>query len=169
VIHEEKKSGGTLRRPVLEKILYTTIPGDVIVVYKLDRIARSLKDLLRILDRIQESRAEFKSLTEIIDTQSPAGRMMLQILGAFAEFERALIQERTRVGMAAAKERGAEFGRPRGVNPREENKAVEMWRSEFYSKTSIAKVYNLHISSIKRAIWRVEERKQGKPNLDVPV
>jgi len=124
VILEEKKSGGTMRRPVLEKILFTLKPGDTVVVYKLDRMARSLKDLLRILDRMQLSGAEFRSLTEVIDTKSPAGRMMLQMLGAFAEFERAMIQERTRSGMEAAKARGAKIGRPRGLNPREEVEAV---------------------------------------------
>lgn len=154
-----------MRRPVLEKILFKLRPGDIIVVYKLDRIARSLKDLLRILDRIQLADAEFRSLTEVIDTRSPAGRMMLQILGAFAEFEREMIRERTLVGMAAAKQRGAKFGRPRGLNPREEAEAVQMWRSGFYSKTSIAKVFNVHISSIKRAIWRAEDQQQAKLDL----
>lgn len=123
-----------MRRPVLEKILFKLRPGDTIVVYKLDRIARSLTDLLRILDRIQLAGAEFKSFTEVIDTRSPAGRMMLQILGAFAEVEREMIRERTLVGMAAAKQRGAKFGRPRGLNPQEESEAVQMSRSGFYSK-----------------------------------
>jgi DNA invertase Pin-like site-specific DNA recombinase len=154
-----------MRRPILEKILFKLNPGDTVIVYKLDRMARSLKDLLRILERMQLAGAEFKSLTEVIDTNSPAGRMMLQILGAFAEFEREMIRERTLVGMAAAKERGAKFGRPRGLNPREEIEALQMWRSGFYSKTSIAKVYCVHISSIKRMIWRADDEAQSKLDL----
>lgn len=85
--------------------------GDTVVVYKLDRIARSLKDLLRIIERIEEKGAQFRSLTESLDTTTPAGRMLFHMVGAFAEFERELIRERTRAGMAAAAKRGVKLGR----------------------------------------------------------
>lgn len=84
-IHEEKRSGGDRKRPVLEQVLSELQPGDTLVVYKLDRIARSLSHLLEVLDRIEKSGAGFLSVTEVIDTKSPAGRMMMQIIGAFAE------------------------------------------------------------------------------------
>jgi hypothetical protein len=76
--------------------------GDVVVVWKLDRLTRSLKDLLHILDRIEAAGAGFRSLTEAIDTTTPAGRMMMQMVGAFAEFERAMIRERVMAGLSAA-------------------------------------------------------------------
>ena len=156
-IHEEKRSGGSMRRPVLEKILFTIRPGDTIVVYKLDRIARSLKDLLNIIDRLNAMGATFTSVTEVIDTRSPAGRMMLQMLGAFAEFERAMIRERTQVGMAAAMRRGVKMGRPRGMSPADEKEAVRLWQQGWLTKSAIARQYGVHISSVKRAIQRAKE------------
>jgi DNA invertase Pin-like site-specific DNA recombinase len=97
---------------MLEALLYSLRPGDVVLVYKVDRVARSLIDLLRILDRITRAGAVFKSLTEPLETGTPVGRMMLQLLGAVAEFERAVILERCEAGRAAARERGVRFGRP---------------------------------------------------------
>ena len=129
LIHEEKRSGATLRRPVLEKLLRNLRRGDVLVVYKLDRIARSLKHLLTIIERLQERGAGFASLTEHIDTNTPAGRLMLQMLGAFAEFEREMIRERTKSGMQAAKKRGVRLGRPRSLEVDEERQVVRQWRS----------------------------------------
>lgn len=107
---EEKRSGGGAR-PLLEGLLNKLKPGDVVVVYKIDRLARSLVDLLRILQRITDAGAEFRSLTEPLETATPVGRMMLQLLGAFAEFERALIRERCCAGLYAAMARGVVVGR----------------------------------------------------------
>ncbi|RAM66158.1 recombinase family protein [Herbaspirillum rubrisubalbicans] len=166
IIYEEKKSGGNMRRPVLEKILFKIKPGDTVVVYKLDRVARSLKDLLTIIDRLHSAGADFTSLTEVIDTRSPAGRMMLQILGAFAEFERAMIQERTRSGMAAAMKRGVKLGRPRGMTAEEEAEAMRIWYGGLHTKTAIAKQFNVHISSVKRAIRRDQENRQKQLTLE---
>lgn len=159
-IHEEKRSGGDRKRPVLEAVLADLRPGDEFVVYKLDRIARSLSHLLEILDRIEKAGASFRSLTEVIDTSSPAGRMMMQIIGAFAEFERELIRERTRAGMQAALERGSKFGRPYGFPETEHPKMLRKWYSGKYTKTALAKEYGVHISSIKRTIKRDREKKQ---------
>jgi DNA invertase Pin-like site-specific DNA recombinase len=85
--------------------------GDVVVVWKLDRLSRSLKDLLVIMERIDQAGADFKSLTESIDTTTPAGRMMMQMVGAFAEFEREMIRERTKAGLDAARKEGRIGGR----------------------------------------------------------
>ena len=117
LVLEEKRSGGAMSRPILIELLKKLQPGDEVMVYKLDRIARSLKDLLSIQERIIEAGADFKSLTETLDTSTPAGRMIFQLLGAFAEFERELIRERTKVGLRAAMERGSKPGRPHGMNP----------------------------------------------------
>lgn len=150
-IFEEKRSGGDRRRPVLHALLDQLQAGDVLVVYKLDRLARSLRDLLYILDRIHLVGAEFVSLTEMIDTRSPAGRMILQILGAFAEFERELIRERTRVGMAAAMARGTVVGRPRAIV---DDQAVQQAYASGMTRSAIARQYGCHLSSVKRALTR---------------
>lgn len=112
----QDKASGVSRRSSLERALYTLRSGDVLVVYKVDRIARSLSDLLRVVDRIGQAGATFKSLTEPIDTGTPLGRMMLQLLGSFAEFERSVIRERCTAGRLAAVARGVRWGRPRKVD-----------------------------------------------------
>ena len=96
-----------VRRIVEEK---ASGAGQQLIVYKTDRLARSLRDLLRILDRITAAGATFRSLTEPIETQTPAGRMMVQILGVVAEFERGVILERCNAGRAEAVARGVRFG-----------------------------------------------------------
>src|SRR3546814_12417961 len=87
--------------------------GDVVVVWKLDRLSRSLKDMLYIMERIELAGAGFRSLTEAIDTTTAAGRMMMQMVGSFAEFERAMIRERTSAGLAQARAEGRIGGRRR--------------------------------------------------------
>ncbi|CEJ16383.1 putative dna-invertase/recombinase protein [Ralstonia solanacearum IPO1609] len=134
--------------------------GDQVVVYKLDRIARSLKDLLRIIERIEEKGAQFRSLTESLDTTTPAGRMLFHMVGAFAEFERELIRERTRAGMAAAVQRGVKLGRHYALSPEDEAEALRLWFAGQMTKTAIARQFGTHISSIRRAIKRHQERQQ---------
>src|SRR6202030_3991613 len=90
-IFEESASGGRWDRPQLHKALDQLRDGDVFVVWKLDRLSRSLKDLLTILEKITQAGAGFRSLTENVDTGTPAGKMLLQMLGAFAEFERSMV------------------------------------------------------------------------------
>jgi hypothetical protein len=105
-IHEERASGGRWDRPELTRLLDRLAAGNVLVVCKLDRLSRSLKDLLLILERIGAAGAGFRSLTESIDTTVPAGRMMMQMLGAFAEYEREMVKERTQAGLKAARAQG---------------------------------------------------------------
>lgn len=106
VVREEYASGGKIDRPVLWELLGSLKRGDVLMVYKLDRVARSLSDLLRIINTIERAGAGIQSLTEPIDTVSPTGRLMLQILGAIAEFERSLIRERIMAGQREAARHG---------------------------------------------------------------
>src|SRR5271169_5473178 len=114
-IFREKASGGRWERPELHRLLDQLRKGDVLVVWKLDRLSRSLRDVLTIMERLGESAADFRSLTEAIDTTTAAGRMMMQIVGAFAEFERAMLKERTKAGLDAAREEGRIGGRRRGA------------------------------------------------------
>lgn len=122
-IHTEKTSGVAMRRPGRDIAVKMARPGDTLVVWKLDRIGRSLYDLLTFMRELEEKEINFWSLQDSIDTKTPAGRVMLAMLGAFAQFERDLIAERTRAGVARAKERGVKFGR--------ESKLTADVRSEF--------------------------------------
>src|SRR5215813_6000561 len=111
-IFQESASGGRWDRPELHRALEHLREGDMLVVWKLDRLSRSLKDLLHIMERVREAGAGFRSLTEAVDTTTAAGRMMMQMLGSFAEFERSMVRERTRAGLTAARDRGVKLGRP---------------------------------------------------------
>jgi DNA invertase Pin-like site-specific DNA recombinase len=110
-IYREKASGGRWDRPELHRLLDELRKSDVLVVWKLDRLSRSLRDVLTIMERLGETETGFRSLTEAIDTTTPAGRMMMQMVGAFAEFERAMLKERTKAGLGAAREEGRVGGR----------------------------------------------------------
>lgn len=153
LVYQEKRSA-VKRRPHLLALLGSLRPGDVVMAYKVDRMARSLPDLLDILRQIEEAGATFKSLTEPVETTTPVGRMLMQIVGAFAEFERNLIRERTAAGMDAARRRGVRFGRSRAMTPVEEADCVAKFYSGRYTKSSLARLYACHISSVKRALRR---------------
>ena len=112
LIFREQASGGRWDRPELHKLLGQLRKNDVLVVWKLDRLSRSLRDVLTIMERVQDKKAGFRSLTEALDTTTPAGRMMMQMVGAFAEFERAMLKERTQAGLEAARKEGRIGGRP---------------------------------------------------------
>jgi len=110
-IFTDKASGAHVKRPQLTKCLAALQAGDVLVVWKLDRLGRSLRDLIALLDDLKARDIAFRSLTEAIDTTTPTGRAMWQMVGILAELERSLIQERTKVGRAAAQARGVKMGR----------------------------------------------------------
>jgi DNA invertase Pin-like site-specific DNA recombinase len=109
---EERASGADRGRPELARLLGRLRPGDVVVVVRLDRLARSLAHLLAVLERVQAAGAQFRSLSDPIDTGSPTGRLVLQVIGAIAEFERNLIAERTKAGLRVARARGKRLGNP---------------------------------------------------------
>ena len=111
-IHEEQASGGNRARPVLARLLERIGKGDTLVVVRIDRLARSLSHLLEVIERLEARGAFFRSLMDPIDTSSPQGRFTLQVLGAAAEFERALIRERTKAGLASARTKGRVGGNP---------------------------------------------------------
>lgn len=162
-VWQEKRSGATSRRLQLERMLEQLRPGDVVTVYKLDRLARSLPDLLAILARIEAAGAQFRSLTEPVDTSTPAGRVLMQLLGAFAEFERGMIRERSIAGQRAAIDRGVHCGRRPALTHAEGDKAAARYRTGAASLAGLAKLYGCHQSSIKRAIARAIERAEKSP------
>ncbi len=111
-IVEEQASGGSRTRPVLARVLDQLRVGDTLVVVRIDRLARSLSHLLEVIERLEAKGAHFRSLQDPIDTASPQGKFTLQVLGAAAEFERALIRERTKAGLRSAKAAGRVGGNP---------------------------------------------------------
>lgn len=114
----EKASGGCWDRPELHRMLDQLRDGDTVVVWKLDRLSRSLKGVLHLVDRMTTTGAGFHSLTEAIDTTAAAGRMKMQMVGSFAEFERAMIRERTTTGLAQARAEGRIVGRRKKLDPK---------------------------------------------------
>jgi len=121
--------------------------GDILVVWKLDRLGRSLKQLIEIVTELQKRNVGFRSLTENIDTTSPGGKLIFHIFGSLAEFERDLIRERTLAGLAAARARGRRGGRPRAISLNDERKlarAQALFNDKHYSIKAICEM--LHIS-----------------------
>jgi DNA invertase Pin-like site-specific DNA recombinase len=112
-IYEETASGAKAERPVLGEVLGYLRPGDTLVVWRLDRLGRSLKHLIDVVAGLAEQGIGFKSLAEQIDTTTPGGKLIFHVFGALAEFERDLIRERTHAGLAAARARGRLGGRPK--------------------------------------------------------
>jgi DNA invertase Pin-like site-specific DNA recombinase len=148
----EKASGGRWDRPELHKMLDQLRKGDVVVVWKLDRLSRSLKDLLVIMERINQVGAGFKSLTESIDTTTPAGRMMMQMVGSFAEFEREMIRERTKAGLEAARSEGRIGGRKPKLRDDQRRDVIENVLSGRKTGAQMARLYNVSEATISRLI-----------------
>jgi DNA invertase Pin-like site-specific DNA recombinase len=123
---DDGKSGATTKRPRLQQCLKKLNPGDTLIVWKLDRLGRSLRDLITMLDDLKQRGVKFRSLTEAIDTDTPTGRAMWQMIGVLAELERSLISERTRAGVTAAKARGVKFGRKPALTPERIEHAKEL-------------------------------------------
>jgi DNA invertase Pin-like site-specific DNA recombinase len=117
IFKDEGLSGATTKRPALLRCLKKLEHGDTLIVWKLDRLGRSLRDLITMLDDLKKRGVKFRSLTEAIDTETPTGRAMWQMIGLLAELERSLISERTRAGVKAAKIRGVKFGRKLKLTP----------------------------------------------------
>lgn len=111
-LHEEQVSGVAAKRPKLRLALLDAVHGDTFVVWKLDRLGRSMLDLLQRIEEMEARGVKFRSLTEGIDTTTPAGRLLMHMIGSLAQFERDLIRERTRAGMEAVRARGQKFGAP---------------------------------------------------------
>src|SRR6201988_1507301 len=142
-VFEEVASGGRWDRPELHRMLDHLREGDTVVVWKLDRLSRSLKDVLHIMERIGNAGAGFRSLTENIDTTTPAGRMMIQMVGSFAEFERAMIRERASAGLAAARAEGRIGGRRKKLDDTKRREIAESVVSGRKAGADRAGLYNV--------------------------
>ena len=162
-VFEEAASGGRWDRPILHDMLRQLREGDVVVVWKLDRLSRSLKDLLHLMERIKEADAGFRSLTESIDTTTPAGRMMMQMVGSFAEFERAMIRERTSAGLALARAEGRVGGRRRKLTERQRVEIAESVLAGRKSGAEMARLYKVSQPTVSRI---VAESRQAREEPD---
>src|SRR3954463_13635793 len=149
-VFEDKASGRRWDRPELHRLLDQLRTGDTLVVWKLDRLSRSLKDLLHILERVEAVGARFRSLTEAVDTAGPAGRMLMQMLGSFAEFERAMVRERTRAGLKAAAARGRKGGRQPKLTPEQRAEILDGLGSGRKSAADLARLFRVHRATISR-------------------
>jgi DNA invertase Pin-like site-specific DNA recombinase len=151
-------SGRLARRPELDKALDYARPGDVLVVSKLDRLGRSLRNLLELSALLAEREVNLRVLDQPIDTTTPAGRLFFALVAAFAEFERDLISERTRDGLAAARARGRTGGRPRALSPDKVTIARQMYDAtaadgrRAYTVQQIASVVGCSRPTVYRAL-----------------
>jgi DNA invertase Pin-like site-specific DNA recombinase len=149
-VYREKASGAKTDRPELGKIIGRLEPGDVLMVTRLDRLARSTRDLLNVIEEVSKRSAGFRSLKDIwADTTSPHGRLMLTVLGGLAEFERQLIRARTGEGRKRALERGVRFGRPRKLSPFQRKEALARLDAG-ETQADIARSYGVDATTIGR-------------------
>lgn len=160
-IHVEKLSASNKKRPKLDWALSVMREGDVLVVYKLDRIARSLRELLERLEQIRQTGGGIRSITEHIDTSTPGGVLLLHVLGALAQFERDLVKQRTLSGVAAAKQRGVLFGQPRKLDEKQQAQC-RRWKKEGKSTREIQALvkqqYNIKLSN--QTVWKYTRDKR---------
>lgn len=153
-VFHETATGVVRERPELTSCLRTLRKGDTLVVWKLDRLARSLKDLVEIVHDLQSRHVGFKSLTESIDTTSSGGRLVFHIFGALAEFEHSLIRERTVAGLAAARARGRKGGRKPQLTTADARKAAAMLSDPNITKTEVAHHFGVTRATLNAAFER---------------
>ena len=154
LIFRDNASGGRWDRPELHKLLSQLRKGDVLIVWTLDRLSRSLRDVLTIRERVQERHAGFRSLKEAVDTTTPAGRMMMQMVGAFAEFERAMLKERTKAGLDAARKEGRIGGRPPKLKPHQQQEIVTLVKQGKKTAADAARLFGVHPATVSRLLRR---------------
>lgn len=152
IIEDLGQSGAEKSRVGLMEAIELAGQGDTLVVWRLDRLGRSLVDLIAILSQLAERGAEFHSLTEAIDTNSSGGRLVFHMMGALAEFERNLISERTRAGMAAAKRSGKQIGRPRALSDKQIQEAKTLLTEGKQPFNSVASAFGVHPKTLKRTL-----------------
>ena len=151
-IYQDTASGGKSDRAGLTQMLDKLHAGDVVVVVKLDRLSRSLADLLNIVERIGKAGAGFRSLGENLDTTSSAGRAMMQIVGVFAEFERSIISERTKAGLAEALKAGRKLGRRFKLSEADRQQIVYLVREGKMTAADCARTYHIHESNVSQLL-----------------
>ena len=152
-IFTDTMSGAKVERPGLGEALAFCRPGDTLVVWRLDRLGRSLTNLIELLNALAEREIGFRSLSEQIDTTTSGGKLVFHIFGALAEFERELIRERTRAGLAAARARGRQGGRPKKLaSPQQLAMARSLYEDGTHSINDICQILGISRATLYRAI-----------------
>ncbi len=150
-IFADRISGSKRARPELDRMLDQLRNGDVVTVTKYDRLARSMKDLLEIVEAIRARGAGFRSLAEDIDTTTPAGRLVFHVFASIAQFERERMSERTREGLASARKRGRIGGRPPALSPAQKDEVRRMRDDEHRAVPEIARLFKVSERTVRRA------------------
>jgi DNA invertase Pin-like site-specific DNA recombinase len=149
-IFTDKASGTKDRRPQLDRLLDQLRHGDTVVVWRLDRLGRSLRHLITLAEQLEHQEVGLRSLSESIDTTTANGRLFFKIMGALAEFERDLISERTHAGLAAARARGRKGGRPPSMTPEKIKAANQLYKAEEMTVDEIGKTLGVSRKTIYR-------------------
>jgi DNA invertase Pin-like site-specific DNA recombinase len=150
---EERASGAKLDRPELNRLLNDILrEGDTLVVWKLDRLARSLKQLIETAEMLKGRGIGLVSITDAIDTSSPGGMLVFHMLGAISEFERELIRERTRAGLVEAKRQGKVGGRPKAMSAKECSEATAMLSTGAFTAKGVAEKFGVSKATLYRSI-----------------
>ena len=167
-VFEEKASGAQRDRPQLKAALEYMRAGDTLIVWKLDRLARSMKQLIETVEKLEGQGIGFRSLTEAIDTTTPGGKLVFHIFGALAEFERSMIRERTRAGLDAARARGRRGGRPPKLREKDLVAARAMLADNLISVEDIARRLQVspatlyrHLPAARAQATRGHESQEG--------
>ena len=151
-IFDEKVSAARGSMPSRQVLLDYCRPGDVAVVFKLDRLGRSLRDLVDVVNLLQQQGVALRSLHEAIDTTTPAGKLTFHLFAALAEFEASVVRERTRAGLQAARQRGRKLGRPRSLSSEQIEMARTMMDNPNLSASQVAQQLGVHRSTLYRSI-----------------
>lgn len=161
----EEKRSAAMDRPEFERLLKRLNRGDTLVVWKLDRMARSVAGIARILETLKTRGIAFRSLTEALETETPQGRMFVQLLSVYGEFERELIRERCVAGQEAARAAGKTWGRKRKLTDAVVAQAVKAWRGGWYTQAVLADMLGVTVACMRDHIHRHERR--GRWNEDL--
>ncbi|MGC0915995.1 recombinase family protein [Pantoea agglomerans] len=157
LIFEDRISGKTSDRPGLKKALRCLQPGDTLIVWKLDRLGRSMRHLVMLTEELRERGVNFRSLTDSIDTSTPMGRFFFHVMGALAEMERELIVERTRAGLAAARDKGRIGGRRRKMTAETVERARRML-AQSATLLQVSLVLDVSVKTLYRYIPAPEQK-----------
>jgi DNA invertase Pin-like site-specific DNA recombinase len=159
-VYTDEVSGGEWQRPGLARAVDQLRDGDVLTVWRLDRLGRSMKDLIEQVERVEELGAEFRSLQEGIDTTTPGGRLTFHIFGALAEFERDMIRQRTMAGLRAAEERGRTGGRPRAIDEEDLPTIQKLMKDPEVPAERIAEMFDASTATLYRYVSPEGERRK---------
>ena len=158
-IYTDQLGGATTERPGLTTVFEVLRPGDTLVIWRLDRLGRSLKHLIQMVDQLDKMKVGLKSLQENIDTTTAGGRLIFHVFGALAEFERHLIKERTQAGVNAARARGRQGGRPRLLDQNKKVLAIRLHAEKRHTIAEICKMMSISKSTLYNYL---EEAAQAK-------